>query len=115
MKLVPFRLIKEGDSSKCIEMWPEGGSRIYTLILFFIQYLIPLTVIAALYSISWNQIRKKNKVIIKMQQLQQKGKCHFNRSQSWDVAMKKNDSFSFLLGEASKGIDLASLYLAIIC
>ena len=99
-----FRYLKDGNSYKCIEVWPDGGIRIYTLALFSIQYLIPLTVIAVLYSISWNQIRKKNKVIIKMQELQQKGKCHFSRSQSWDIEMKKSESFNSALEDASKGL-----------
>ena len=94
LKFKPFsRYSKVGDAEKCVEEWPDNGSRIYTLALFSIQYAIPLTLIAVLYSISWNQIRKKNRVIIRMQELQQKGKCHFSRSSSWDVSMKKSQSF----------------------
>ena len=49
-----------------------------------------------------------------MQELQQKGKCHFSRSQSWDVAMKKSESFPYLSGETSKGMSCLLIKLTII-
>eukprot|EP00794_Sanderia_malayensis_P011823 gene11823-13047_t len=81
------------DTSTCMEEWPSNGEQGFTLFLFSIQYAIPLSLIVVLYSISWNAIRKQNRVIIKMQQLQQNG-CNYSRSQSWDVNMRKNSSKS---------------------
>ncbi len=87
-----FRYRKANGRSTCQEVWQNKGDQPYTLFLFIIQYMIPLALIVILYSISWNAIRKQNHVIIKMQQLQQKGSRHFSRSNSLDVGVLRKSS-----------------------
>ena len=87
-----FRYVARTGKEKCLEAWSKNGERAYTLFLFSIQYMIPLSLIVVLYSKAWNAIRKQNKIIISMQEMQQKGARHYSRSQSWDHSMTTSRS-----------------------
>ena len=57
-------VIKDGNLYHCIETWDNDSSRTYTIVLFFVQYGIPLPVMLILYSVTWKVIERQNTKLI---------------------------------------------------
>lgn len=54
-----IRLDDNGEMS-CEEIWENETSKMYTIILFLVQFAIPLPVLFILYTLSWRTIQKRN-------------------------------------------------------
>ncbi|XP_076052087.1 uncharacterized protein LOC143031740 [Oratosquilla oratoria] len=53
------------DRKVCLEVWPEGGAKFYTLSLMVLQYFLPITVLVVTYSriacVVWGSRRDKKR------------------------------------------------------
>ena len=58
--IITADVIKKDNVYKCIETWSETSRRTYTIILFLLQFGIPLPVMIVLYSITWKVIQRQN-------------------------------------------------------
>ncbi|KAJ7339604.1 hypothetical protein OS493_006008 [Desmophyllum pertusum] len=56
--LLPLIIVAETGSGGCKENWEPDQSRVYTVVLFTLQYVLPLTTIAGAYIMIGIEIRK---------------------------------------------------------
>ena len=51
---------------RCEERWDHRWQRAYTLVLFLVQFAVPLTIMAVCYFLAWRQVYISNNFAIKM-------------------------------------------------
>lgn len=56
--LLPLIIVAETEDGGCIESWEPDQSRVYTAVLFTLQYVLPLTTIAGAYIMIGIELRK---------------------------------------------------------
>ena len=61
----------------CTELWGMTSRRSYTLVLFMVQYGLPLPLMAGLYMSAWCKIKKQNKRMINMSE-------EYERKMEWE-------------------------------
>ena len=65
---LPYMVVStyEETIQDCNETWSDKSGAIYTLFLCMMQYIIPLPLITALYSLTWLMVKKQNDEIISL-------------------------------------------------